>query len=272
MDHPAAGEPGVGLQHLVVKGAEEGHLADLLDGDEPRAQSVVHVVAVVGDLVGEVGELRLEARMGLAQKALTHLPQLPGTRRGAVLENPLPAFEGEVEAVETGILLLQPVHHPQRLDVVLEATPLGHAVVEGLLPGVAEGGVPKIVGQGDGLGEILVEPHGTGDGAADLRHLEGVGETGAVEIPLVVDEDLGLVLEAAEGGAVDHPVTIALVLAPAAGRRLRPAPATTGGIAGGVGGGSAIGDGHGLPVAGLTPPRCRTTRGWRAGWPDRTGR
>jgi len=38
-----------------------------------------------------------------------------------------------------------------------------------------------------------------------------VGEAGAVVVPLVVDEDLGLVLETAEGAAVDDAVAVALV-------------------------------------------------------------
>ena len=43
---------------------------------------------------------------------------------------------------------------------------------------VAEGGVPQVVCQGDGLGQILVEAQGAGDGAADLGDLDGMREPG----------------------------------------------------------------------------------------------
>jgi hypothetical protein len=45
-----------------------------------------------------------------------------------------------------------------------------------------------------------------------------MGETGAVEIAFVVDEDLGLVHEPPEGGGMDDPVPVPVVLV-AIGRR-----------------------------------------------------
>ena len=56
--------------------------------------------------------------------------------------------------------------------------------------GVAEGRMAKVVGQRQRLGEVLVEVQNPADRACDLRHLEAVGETGAVVVALVVDEDL----------------------------------------------------------------------------------
>ena len=82
--------------------------------------------------------------------------------------------------------------------------------VERLLAGVAERAVPEIVGQRHGFGEILVEGQRPGRGACDLGHLEGVGQTGAEVVALVIDEHLGLVLQTAKGGAVDDPVAVAL--------------------------------------------------------------
>ena len=81
--------------------------------------------------------------------------------------------------------------------------------------------------QGEGLGEILVEAERAGERAGDLADLDRMGEPGAVVVALVEDEDLGLVLEAAEGARMDDAVAVALELA--AGRRGRlavePAPA-----------------------------------------------
>src|SRR5690606_16483498 len=106
---------------------------------------------------------------------------------------------------------------------------------ECVLPGVAEGGVPQIVGQGDGFQQVLVEAQHAGDGAADLGNLQRVGEAGAEQVALVVDEDLGLVLQPAEGGAVDDTVAVALEFAAEPRRRLGVAAAAAAGRVGSVG-------------------------------------
>ena len=85
-----------------------------------------------------------------------------------------------------------------------------HLGVERLLAGMAERRVAEIVGQRQRLGEILVEAERAGDGARDLRHFEAVGQPGAVMVALVIDEDLGLVLQAAERGRMDDAVAVAL--------------------------------------------------------------
>jgi hypothetical protein len=58
-----------------------------------------------------------------------------------------------------------------------------------------------------------------------LRHLDAVGEPGAEEVALMVDENLGLVLKSPEGGGMNDTVPIALVFAAAARRRLALAAA-----------------------------------------------
>ena len=56
---------------------------------------------------------------------------------------------GQVEALP---VLLELVHHPQTLHIVLEAA--GRELIQRPLSGVAEGGVAKIVGEADGLGQV----------------------------------------------------------------------------------------------------------------------
>jgi hypothetical protein len=46
-----------------------------------------------------------------------------------VFENPLTAFEGEVQPVEFRVVLLELVDHPQRLQIVLETAEIHHAFV-----------------------------------------------------------------------------------------------------------------------------------------------
>ena len=65
--------------------AKNGSALELLERDEPRAQAVVDVVVVVGDLVGDVRELRLEARLAALEEAATDVAELARVLERAVL-------------------------------------------------------------------------------------------------------------------------------------------------------------------------------------------
>ena len=85
------------------------------------------------------------------------------------------------------------------------------------------------------LGQILVEPERAGQRARDLLHFQGMRQPGAVMIALVEHEDLGLVLQAAEGGRMDDAVAIAPEIVAAGARRLRHEPPPAQGRVGGKG-------------------------------------
>jgi hypothetical protein len=85
--------------------------------------------------------------------------------------------------------------------------------VERVLARMAERRVADIVGQAQGLGQILVEPERAGDHPADLRHLQAVGQADAVMIAVGRDEDLGLVTQPAERDRMDDPVAVTLISA-----------------------------------------------------------
>ena len=84
------------------------------------------------------------------------------------------------------------------------------------------------------FGEILVEPQGAAHGARDLGNFERVGQPGAEQVALVVDEHLGLVFQPAEGRGMDDAVAVALILAAVPRRGLRVTPAPTLRLAGGI--------------------------------------
>ena len=191
----------------------------LLQREQAGAHTVVDVVGVVGDLVGQVAQLRLQRRLRVVEKALRHAARiggldLAGVGRRAVLENALARFEAQVEAVPGGVALLQMVHDAQALQVVLEAAPVlpgrAHAVVERVLAGVAERGVAQVVRQRDGLDQVFVERQGSGDRPPQLRHLQRMRQAGAEQVALVVEKDLRLVDQAAKRGAVHDAVAVAL--------------------------------------------------------------
>ena len=70
--------------------------------------------------------------------------------------------------------------------------------------------VAEIVRERQGLRQILVQAQHARYGTRDLRDLETVRQARAEVIAFMGDENLGLVLQAAEGGGMDDPVAVAL--------------------------------------------------------------
>src|SRR5205823_603855 len=91
-----------------------------------------------------------------------------------------------------------------------EAAERLHGGVQRLLAGMAERRVAKIVRQRHRLAEILVEPQRTAERAGDLRYFQRMRQARAVVIALVIDEDLGLVLQPPERRRMDDAVAVAL--------------------------------------------------------------
>ena len=142
-----------------------------------------------------------------------------------VVQNPHARLRAEVQPAAVP---LQHVHHAQALLIVLETA--GVDVVERALPGMAEGRVPQIVAQGDRLRQILIQTQGARHGPREAVDLQRVGQARAVVVPLRLEENLGLVLEAAEGFRVRDAVDIPLEAGTDLTLRLgfRPAPAPLG--------------------------------------------
>ena len=219
VQHAAAGQGRVLAQHLGAVRLEQFDLVQLLQRQQAGANAVVDVVRVVGDLVGEVAQLRFQGRLGMVQKTMRHAAgidrlDLAGVDGRTVLEDALTRLEAQVETVPGRVALLQMVHHAQALQVVLEAAPFAarpaHAVVERILPSMAEGGVAEVVRQRDGLDQVFIEGQRAGNRAAELRHFQRMGQAGAEQVALVIEEDLRLVDQAAKRGGVNDAVTVAL--------------------------------------------------------------
>src|SRR6266403_1204822 len=113
-------------------------------------------MVVVGDLVGEIRDLRLQARLPAQQKSLRHGSQLARVVRRAVLQNALARLEAKVQTIERAIALFQFIDDPERLKVVLEATELPHTIVQRILASMTEGRMPQIVCERDRFDQILV--------------------------------------------------------------------------------------------------------------------
>ena len=196
---------------LGIEALEDGQTgADLVEREQMGFVAVVEVGGVVGDFVGEVDELGFEGR-ALVEQIFGQFRVLFCVVVARLLDDALADFEGEIEAAEGRVALFKIFHDAQGVQVVVEKKAVGaHGAVEGLFAGVAEGGMAEVMDQSEGFHQIDVEAELRGDGAGNLRNLEGVGEAVAEVVGIAPAEDLGLGFEAAEGAGVDDSVAVAL--------------------------------------------------------------
>ncbi len=138
-----------------------------------------------------------------------------------MLQDAFAGLEAKIQSLERSVALFQHINHAQRLQIVLEAAMILHAVVERILAGVAERRVPEIVRQRYGLHQIFVQPEIASHRSSDLRDFNAVGQAGSEQIAFMIDENLGLVFETPKRRGVNDAVTIPLEFAATDGRLLR---------------------------------------------------
>jgi len=122
-----------------------------------------------------------------------------------VFEDPIPDFEGKVEALP---IFFQKVDHSQALSRMVKSSRAN--LVEDLLSGMTEGSVSQVMSQGNGFGKVFIQEKGFGHGAGDLRDLQSMGKSGAIMVPGGRQKHLCFMLEAAEGFGMDDPVPVML--------------------------------------------------------------
>ena len=185
-------------------------LADMADLEQAGLYTVVEVGGEVGDLVGEVDDLRFERRP-LTEKVVGEFGVLFGGVVARVLDDAFANAEGEIEAAMRGVALLKVLDDAEGVEVVVEAaTVAAEAFVECALAGVAEGRMADVVDEGEGLGEVFVKAERRCGGACDLRDLDGVGEAAAEVVGGAAGEDLRLAGETAEGARLHDAFAVAL--------------------------------------------------------------
>ena len=149
--------------------------------------------------------------------------------------------------------MLQLCNHPEGLDIMVKPSVGGHALVEFILAGMTERRVAKVVGQGDGLGEIVVQAEGVGDRTGDLRNFQRMGQSRTKVIALVGDEHLRFFLQTTKCRRVDNPISVAGEGRTGSAWRLGEAPANrllgVGGETGRRSGSRGLGAGHGYSFA-----------------------
>src|SRR5215472_9101179 len=94
--------------------------------------------------------------------------------------------------------------------VVGKSAETDHFGVERFFAGMAEWGMPKVVGESERFGQILVETERSADRARNLCYLETMGQPGAVMIALVIDEYLRLMGQPAKRSGMNDAIAVAL--------------------------------------------------------------
>ena len=181
---------------------------------------VLDVVHRIGDVVGPVHHLSLQARLALG-RARPH----PIGCRGIVLVEPELAIvrsspprvfrhriqpgPGEVQpgAVILGAkdFRLQAGEDAEVLRVALEAAMLGGQLVQGPFAVVAVWRMADVVGQPGHVDEVGIAAKADRHATPDLRHLQRVGQPGPWRVTLAGPDDLRLVRQPAQGRTVQDP-------------------------------------------------------------------
>ena len=192
-----------GVDALRVAHAEGRHhgKGQAALGDDAGPNGVFGVVVDISQEVGQPAHLSLQG-VGLSPVLAEDIVLGFG-----VIEDAVPHFPGEVQALA---VVLQVVGYSEGLLVVAESARAD--LIEGVLTDVSERRVAEVMPEADGLGKVLVEVQGTGDGSGDLGDLQGVRQAGHVVVTKGRDEDLRLVLEAAECLGVEDAVAVPLEL------------------------------------------------------------
>jgi iron-sulfur cluster assembly accessory protein len=243
-------EAGIKRRDLAGDVTEKIDLANLGKIDQARAQTVVEVMRVIGDAVGEcrglclgAGEMRkfeimnriiFKDRRGKSAFRITPGHPAGPQERAVMFDEPFQGLPSQIESIEGRVAGLELGDDAQRLGVVIEAAVRSHQFVEHILASVAKRRVAKVMRKRKRLGEIVVEAERAGKRARDLAHLQRMGEPGTEMVALVRNEDLRLVGEPPEGGAMDDAVAVALKCRARRRMRLRDQPSAASCRIGGV--------------------------------------
>ena len=124
-----------------------------------------------------------------------------------MVENPVAHLIGEIEA-HTAVFQL--VHHAQTLTVVRKIRRI--AFLQYVFSGMSERRMAEVMSERGGFRQILVERESAGDGARNLRDLQGMRQARAVMVVLRTKEYLRFVHQPPKCLAVDNAVAVALEL------------------------------------------------------------
>ena len=145
-------------------------------------------MSVVGNLVCQISELRLQARLLprlvdtlLIDKTLCNPAglacfNLPGITAGAMLQYSLSRLKSQIQTVVSRVTLFKRIHHAQALEIVLKARAVRvvvfKAFIQGILSSMAERRMAQVVRQRNRFNQVFVQIQAAGNRAAQLRNFK----------------------------------------------------------------------------------------------------
>jgi hypothetical protein len=198
------------LDDVIAASKQADVLADVSNIKQAALHTVVEVCGEVGDLVGEVYELRFK-RWSKAEEVVGEPGVFAPLVVTRVLDDALTGTEREVQAAMAGVALLKAVDDAERMEIMVKAQTVAlQADIESTFAGMAKGRMPDVMHQRERLGEIHVEAECSGDLASDLSDLNGVRKAAAKVVRGAAGEDLCLASETAEGARLNDAVAVTL--------------------------------------------------------------
>jgi hypothetical protein len=180
------------------------------DLEQARLHPVVEICGEIGNLVGEIDQLRLQRRP-LVQQIFGKLGMVFDAVVTRVLDDAFTNTEGQVQPAMRGVTLLEVLDDTQRVEVVVEATPMTlEAPIEGALTSMPKRWMADVVNQRKRLRQIFIQTERGGNGSGDLRNLDGVGQAAAKVIGGAAGKYLRLAREAPEGTGLHNAFAIPL--------------------------------------------------------------
>ena len=171
-------------------------------------KSVVEIVAVVGDFISEIGNLRFERGVFGDET----FPLAGMVVSGLMFREAFQNFPRKIQAGKAGILFLQFLDDAETVEIVLKSAVAFHQAGKHHFALVTKRRMPEVVRERNGLGEIGVEAERAGNVPGTGGHFNRVREPRAEMIAGAAEKNLRLVFEPAEGARMNHAVTVALVL------------------------------------------------------------
>ena len=166
---------------------EKADLAQLLQTDEAGAQAIVDIMVVVGNFVGEIAYLRFQDGCPPTRNRSPTSPSRRAFSSEQCFDDALAGFEAQVQTIERRIAILKPIDDAQALQVVFEATVPAHALIQRILPGMAEGVCPRSWASATASARSSFR-RSARQTPRDLRHLDAVRQAGTEQVAFVIHE------------------------------------------------------------------------------------
>jgi hypothetical protein len=128
-----------------------------------------------------------------------------------VLDDPLANAQCKIQPTMCRIALLEVLNDPQRVQVVVESTPVTRKTpIQRSLPGMAKGRMSNIMNQRQRLGQIFVQSKRGSSSSSDLSHFNRMGKPAAKMVGGTAGKYLRLPRQTPERASLHNTLAVTL--------------------------------------------------------------